>query len=122
MTEPIATRRCGKPGCTGHANGVPLTSLAPGSLARVCETCLDPLDASMLRAMGLRPAATLRLCRSGEPCVVEVYPGSAGQGTQCERPDCRCRIGLARLLAERVMVTPIDEAAIAGAGGSEATK
>lgn len=114
MSESLATHRCGKPGCTGHASGVPLTSLAAGSLAKICETCLDPLDASMLRAMGLRPAATVRLCRLGEPCVVEVYPGSTGQGDQCDRPDCRCRIGLARILAERVMVTALAPSAPEG--------
>lgn len=96
----MANRKCGKPGCTGHSSGVPLTSLAAGAVAKVCESCLDPLDASMLRAMGLRPAATLRLCRLGEPCVVEVFAGSGVD-------DGRCRIGLARLLAERVMVNPV---------------
>lgn len=74
--------------------------MAAGAVAKVCESCLDPLDASMLRAMGLRPAARVRLCRLGEPCVVEVFAGGADDG--------HCRIGLARLLAERVMVTSLE--------------
>jgi Fe2+ transport system protein FeoA len=60
---------------------------------------MDRKDAAMLRAMGLRPQATVRLCRLGEPCIIEVMSGE---------PSCSdsCRIGLARVLAERVMVKP----------------
>lgn len=78
--------------------GVALTSLKPGETARICETCLDPADAAMLRAMGLRPNAVVRLCRMGEPCIVEVMAGEASAS------GCACRIGLAKLLAQRVLV------------------
>ena len=81
--------------------GVSLTSLQAGQMATVFQTCLDPSDAALLRAMGLRPAARIRVCRLGEPCIVEVMSGSES----CGRPGgCACRIGLARPLAERVMV------------------
>lgn len=86
--------------------GMPLTSLRPGQIADVCETCMDPRDTAMLRAMGLSPAATIRLCRQGEPCILEVLlsePPPAGDA-MCGRADCRCRIGLTRFLAERVKV------------------
>jgi hypothetical protein len=83
---------------------VPLSDLRPGQVATVCETCLDAADAAVLRAMGLRPNATVRLCRLGDPCIVEVVPGVPGEGTGCERPDCRCRIGLTAELARRVKV------------------
>lgn len=67
---------------------------------------MDPRDTAMLRAMGLAPAATIRLCRQGEPCILEVLlsePPAAGDGL-CARADCRCRIGLTRYLAQRVKV------------------
>ena len=78
--------------------GVALTTLKPGETARICETCLDPADAAMLRAMGLRPNAVVRLCRMGEPCIVEVLASEASTAA------CACRIGLAKLLAQRVLV------------------
>lgn len=84
------------------SGGVCLTALQAGQMATVFTTSLDPADAALLRAMGLRPAARIRVCRLGEPCIVEVMSG----GDSCNRPGgCACRIGLARPLAERVMVT-----------------
>jgi Fe2+ transport system protein FeoA len=81
--------------------GVSLLTLQAGQMATVFQTCLDPSDAALLRAMGLRPSARIRVCRLGEPCIVEVLSGSES----CGRPGgCACRIGLARPLAERVMV------------------
>jgi Fe2+ transport system protein FeoA len=81
--------------------GVSLTTLQAGQMATVFQTCLDPNDAALLRAMGLRPSARIRVCRLGEPCIVEVMSGSES----CGRPGgCVCRIGLAKPLAEKVMV------------------
>jgi hypothetical protein len=70
-------------------------------MATVFQTCLDPNDAALLRAMGLRPSARIRICRLGEPCIVEVLSGSDSCG---RAGGCACRIGLAKPLAERVMV------------------
>ncbi len=97
---------CQGTSANGHTprKGVALTSLTSGQVGVICETCTEPGDAMLLRAMGLRPNATIRVCRLGEPCIVEVIPSRAGEGTQCSRVDCRCRIGLAYLLAQRVMV------------------
>lgn len=90
---------CRKPDCCGTpAPAVPVTSLGVGQCGVVCETCLSDRDAAMLRAMGLRPKARIRVCRLGEPCIVEVMGATAG--------GCGCRIGLARPLAERIMVGP----------------
>lgn len=94
---------------TGSSAGaIPLTQLRPGQVGVVCETCLDAMDAAMLRAMGLRPAASIRLCRLGEPCIVEVFPADCPEGEPgaCAQVDCRCRIGLIRYLADRVRVVP----------------
>lgn len=88
---------CRRPGCCGSP-AVPLTALKTGECGVVCETCLADRDAAMLRAMGLRPSARIRVCRLGEPCIVEVL-GANPAG-------CGCRIGLARPLAERIMVGP----------------
>jgi len=69
---------------------------------------LDVRDAALLRAMGLRPNAKVRLCRLGEPCIVEVMTG-AGDGT-CKGPGgCWCRIGLAKPLAGGLEVEETDE-------------
>ena len=69
-----------------------------GECGLICETCLSDADAAMLRAMGLRPQARIRVCRLGEPCIVEVLALTDG--------GCGCRIGLARPLAARIMVGP----------------
>lgn len=62
---------------------------------------MDPADAALLRAMGLRPNALIRVRRAGEPCIVEVVPCGGEGGAECH---CAGRIGLAKLLASRVLV------------------
>lgn len=52
-------------------------------------------EVKMLRAMGLRPNASVTMCRLGEPCIVSLS-GACGGG---------CRIGLAKEIAGRVMVS-----------------
>lgn len=75
-----------------------LTNLRPGQTARIRHADVDSADAALLRAMGLRPSAMVRVCRSGEPCIVEVIPPNL--------TTCACRIGLARPLADRVLCEP----------------
>ncbi len=78
---------------------VPLASLKAGQTAVVRGATLDAGDAAYLRAMGVRPSALVRVCRLGHPCIIEVVSG----GTAC----CgmgSCRIGLAKELAQQVMV------------------
>ncbi len=77
---------------------VPLTQLTRGQSGRIECTQADPEDCSMLRAMGLRPDASIQMCRLGEPCIISLT-GDCGGG---------CRIGLAKDIASRVMVH-IDE-------------
>jgi hypothetical protein len=82
-----------------------LTGLLPGQTAVVRATDLEAGDADLLRAMGLRLSARVRLCRLGEPCIVEVMGG----GESCDRKGgCVCRIGLARPLAEKVLVGSVE--------------
>lgn len=77
--------------------GTPLTKLLRGQCGVLSETDLEPGEAGMLRAMGLRPRVRLKLCQLGEPCIVEV----------CCGPGVGSRIALHRALAERVRVTPM---------------
>ncbi|MCP3902469.1 MAG: ferrous iron transport protein A [Planctomycetes bacterium] len=69
---------------------VPLCQLRPGDRGRVLaqDLCCD--DCELLRAMGMGEQSTLRVCRSGEPCIIEVG------GT---------RLGISRAMARRIMVT-----------------
>lgn len=80
----------------------PLSSAQPGQVGTVYRTCDDPKDAALLRAMGLRPNAIVRVCRMGEPCIVEVL-GSCSSGGEGA---CRCRIGLSRPMAMQILIGP----------------
>lgn len=77
----------------------PLSACRPGDIGRVTQISLPASDASMLRAMGLRVGAMVRISRVGEPSVVEVISGH-----EC-RCHCRCRIGVARTLAAAITLT-----------------
>ena len=87
------------------AEARPLTSLRAGQTAVVSTVTFESRDAALVRAMGLRPNALLRVCRAGEPCIVEVFSGCAAAGGGASTTTCACRIGLSRPLAERVLVT-----------------
>jgi Fe2+ transport system protein FeoA len=72
---------------------VPLGQLGVGTYATIHSHDLDAHDADDLRAMGLRPACRLRICKRGEPCIVSVSTSG-------------CRIAMTRTLASRVLVHP----------------
>lgn len=102
----VASRALVSGGYVGPS--IPLTQLRIGQAATVRSIDMDPKDASMLRAMGLRVNARVRICRLGEPCIIELLGGSAASmesTADCPRgASCTCRLGLARPLAQRVMV------------------
>lgn len=77
-----------------EAKPIPLTQLLRGQRGRIECTEAHPEDCSMLRAMGLRPDASVQMCRLGEPCIITLS-GECGGG---------CRIGLAKDIASRVLV------------------
>lgn len=85
---------CDRPTAQAAPRRLALSQLRRGQAGVVRSADLAAPDASMLGAMGLHCNATVRLCRAGEPCIVAVVSG----GRQS------CRIGLARPLAERIMV------------------
>ena len=80
-----------------QSTAVPLNQLRPGQAGLVLRADVPADDAALLGAMGLCCNAKVRLCRAGEPCIVAVTTGR-GAG---------CRIGLARPLAERIVVDPV---------------
>ncbi len=84
-----------------HVRRLRLTRMRVGDTGRVCGGRLEAEDREMLRALGLRPDAWVRLTRVGEPCIVQVLG----------RHGCSCRIGLARPLAERVIIAMDDTGA-----------
>ena len=45
---------------------IPLTSLAPGEVARLADTHLDTDTRSLLRSLGLTDASRLRVCKRGD--------------------------------------------------------
>lgn len=86
-------------GCCGAREGVriALSQLKPGQAAVVRSADVARSDAEYLGAMGLCCNAKVRLCRAGEPCIVAIQSGSGAS----------CRIGLARPLADKIVVEPV---------------
>lgn len=83
---------CGRGG-SGELVG--LCCMRAGQCGIVRQTCAHGADAAYLRALGLRRNQRIRLCRANGPWIVEV--GCRGGGPAS-------RIGLAKALAEQVMV------------------
>lgn len=71
---------------------VSLEALAVGALARFHATDLDPEACHQLRSLGLTAECQLRLCKQGEPCIVQVRS---------------TRIGLSHAVARRIFVVPL---------------
>lgn len=72
--------------------GVPLTTLPPGSTA-VLQEVGDSRLFAVLRSLGLTGRAQFRLCRVGDPCIIQVRS---------------TRIGLSKAVAESVIVSRAD--------------
>lgn len=68
-----------------------LCDLEVGDTARFHDTHLDPEFSRFLRAVGLTQTSELRLCKNGDPCIVQVRA---------------TRIGLSRAVAGQVFVVP----------------
>jgi Fe2+ transport system protein FeoA len=65
--------------------------LAPGQVARLHGSSLAAQDCALLNALGLTDRCLLRICKIGEPCIVQVRA---------------TRIGLARSVADSILVVP----------------
>jgi Fe2+ transport system protein FeoA len=68
-----------------------LCDLEVGATARFHDAQLDPEFSRFLRAVGLTQTSELRLCKNGDPCIVQVRA---------------TRIGLSRAVAGQVYVVP----------------
>lgn len=71
---------------------VSLEDLEVGTSARFHATDLDPEACHQLRSLGLTSECQLRLCKKGEPCIVQVRS---------------TRIGLSNEVARRIFVMPL---------------
>ena len=76
------------------ANPAPirLSDLRVGATARFHDARLDREMARFLRAIGLTRTSEVRICKHGEPCIVQVRS---------------TRIGLSRALAGQIYVVPV---------------
>ena len=70
------------------ATMVPLLDLAPGTIA-VLRHVLDDQSRTVLRSLGLTDGARLRICRLGDPCIIQVRS---------------TRIGLSKVVAQTIFV------------------
>lgn len=70
---------------------VALTSLPVGQTARFYEARLDPHSVGLLRALGLSESEAFRLCKAGQPCILQV--GAT-------------RIGVSHAVAANIYVIP----------------
>ena len=71
---------------------VPLLDLEPGTVA-VLQCVLDRQSHAVLRSLGLTDGARLRVCRLGDPCIIQVRS---------------TRIGLSKVVAQSVYVAVFD--------------
>lgn len=76
---------------TTTSQPMPLSTLGPGRVVRLHAADLPAQDCALLRALGMTDHCLLRICKVGEPCIVEV------QST---------RIGLSRSVADGILVVP----------------
>jgi len=72
-----------------------LNDLAVGETAHFDRAEVDHDTAGFLRAIGLTRHSEVRLCKAGEPCIIQVRS---------------TRIGLSRPVASRIFVVPIASA------------
>lgn len=75
-------------------SAVPLTSVPVGALATLHEV-RDAESRTVLRALGLHDACVMRLCKVGDPCIVQVRA---------------TRIGLSHAVARCLYVVPETDA------------
>ncbi|MBL0869120.1 MAG: ferrous iron transport protein A [Phycisphaerales bacterium] len=89
---------------------VALSALKTGQTGVIADSNLSEDDGKLLRAMGLAPGRRVVMCRTGEPCIVAVVSGhhhASNPGADAQGCRCAARIGLARPLAEKIMVSMV---------------
>jgi Fe2+ transport system protein FeoA len=91
MAMAISTQNATLDGEKAPHGAVPLSSLQSGLQARVEHRSMAREDCELLAAMGLTDRCMLRVCRAGEPCIIQVA---------CTR------LGLSAAIARKVLVAP----------------
>jgi uncharacterized iron-regulated membrane protein len=76
------------PAGAAWSGAIRLTELPAGVVARLHETELDAESRAQLRALGLTDASLLRVCKQGEPCVVQVRTTRLGLSSRIARHVC----------------------------------
>ena len=78
-----------------------LSDLNVGDVARMVDAAIDAEAQSLLQALGLTDNSRLRVCKRGEPCVVQVRA---------------TRIGISSRIAQQITVIaePVDRTGLAG--------
>lgn len=82
------------PAPVASPSAVPLTSVPVGALATLHEV-RDAESRTVLRSLGLHDACVMRLCKVGDPCIVQVRA---------------TRIGLSHAVARCLYVVPETDA------------
>jgi Fe2+ transport system protein FeoA len=82
------------PPVVASPSAVPLTSVPVGALATLHEV-RDAESRTVLRSLGLHDACVMRLCKVGDPCIVQVRA---------------TRIGLSNAVARCLYVVPETDA------------
>lgn len=77
--------------CPAPESAVRLSQLHQGARARVLGTDLPGEDTALLEALGLTDHCLVRVCKTGEPFIVQVST---------------TRIGLAESVADRILAAP----------------
>ena len=54
------------------AHSVSLTHVSPGTTVRLHETRLDGDTRALLRSLGLTDSSPLRVCKQGDPYIIQV--------------------------------------------------
>ncbi|MGE3166498.1 MAG: ferrous iron transport protein A [Planctomycetota bacterium] len=98
--ESTLPNRAGPSTTSPRAVPVALSELPVGQCGQLGDWSFDGRDADYLRALGLTPGSELRVCKQGEPCIVQVH---------------RTRLGLANAVARRIFAVLTPPAAAASA-------
>jgi Fe2+ transport system protein FeoA len=75
-----------EPGMPSSATNIlRLSEVTTGTIARLHDVQLDREAHDVLRGLGLTDASVFRVCKQGEPCVVQVHATRIGLSSRVAR-------------------------------------